>query len=49
MSAPDFAKLSAIDEQLLNAKLDAVRLSISHPGEKGRELEDQVRRLLRRR
>jgi len=47
MSHPDFAQLSRIEEALLSAKLDAVRASIAHAGEKGRELEMQLRGLLR--
>ena len=47
MQTPDFASLSRIEEKLLAARLDAVRLSISHAGEKGRALELQVRKLLR--
>jgi len=45
--AVDFASLSKIDEDLLAARLNAVRLSISHAGEKGRALEHDVRTLLR--
>jgi hypothetical protein len=44
---PDLGQLSRIEEALLAAKLDAVRASLTHAGEKGRELEFQVRRLLR--
>ena len=47
MHSPDLVQLSTIEERLLRAKLEAVRLAISHAGEKGRELEHQVRRLLR--
>lgn len=47
MGHPDLIELSRIEEALLGAKLDAVRASMSHAGEKGRELELQVRRLLR--
>jgi hypothetical protein len=47
MQSPDFAQLSRIEERLLKARLEAVRSSISHAGEKGRELEFQVRRVLR--
>lgn len=47
MNTPDFASLSRIEEQLLAARLDAVRKSITHSGEKGRAVEQQVRRLLR--
>jgi hypothetical protein len=45
--APNFSELNAIEEQLLLAKLDAVRASIVHAGEKGRALEHGVRTLLR--
>jgi hypothetical protein len=47
MSAPDFAGLNRIDEQLLAARLNSVRLAIAHAGEKGRDLELHVRALLR--
>jgi hypothetical protein len=45
--APDFSKLSALEEDVLAARLEAVRASISHGGEKGRALEFDVRQLLR--
>jgi hypothetical protein len=45
--SPDFVELSKIEEQLLVAKLDATRKSISHAGEKGRTLEQHVQSLLR--
>src|SRR5688572_5703854 len=47
MSGPDFAGLSRIEEALLRARLEATRRAISHPGDKGRNLELQVRRVLR--
>jgi hypothetical protein len=47
MHSPNLLQLSRIEERLLKARLEAVRLSISHAGEKGRELEFQVRRVLR--
>ena len=47
MITPNFLTLSRIDEQLLTAKLEATRASIKHAGEKGRELEFEVRGLLR--
>lgn len=47
MAAPNFLALSRIEEQLMSAKLEAVRASIEHAGEKGRELELDVRALLR--
>jgi hypothetical protein len=45
--SPDFSKLSALEEDVLAARLEAVRASISHGGEKGRALEFDVRQLLR--
>lgn len=45
--SPDFASLSRIEENLLVAKLEAIRKSITHAGEKGRFLEWAVSRLLR--
>jgi hypothetical protein len=44
---PDFAVLNGIEEQILAARLQAVRASLTHAGEKGRDLEFHVRRLLR--
>jgi len=46
--APDFATLARIDEDLLTARLEAVRKSITHAGEKGRALEHHVRDLVRK-
>ena len=46
-SKPDFSALNAIEEELLVAKLKAVRKSITHAGEKGRALEYEVSSLLR--
>jgi hypothetical protein len=45
--APNFLELNAIEENLLLAKLDAVRAAIAHAGEKGRALENGVHTLLR--
>jgi hypothetical protein len=45
--SPDFAKLSGLEEDLLGARLEAIRASISHSGEKGRALEFDIRQLLR--
>src|SRR5262245_60722705 len=45
--SPDFLDLSKIEEELLQSKLDAVRKTISHAGEKGRSLESEVTTLLR--
>ena len=45
--SPDFATLSRIEETLLLARLDAIRSSITHSGEKGRALEHAVCSLLR--
>jgi hypothetical protein len=47
MQSPNFASLSKVEEQLLAARLAAVRHAISHAGEKGRALEHQVHRFLR--
>jgi hypothetical protein len=47
MSTPDLAALNRVEEQLLRARLDSVRSAIVHAGEKGRDLEFHVRRLLR--
>ena len=44
---PQFAELNKIEEELLGAKLQAVRSAIVHAGEKGRALEHGVRTLLR--
>ena len=46
-NAPNFSDLNAIEENLLLAKLDAVRAAIVHAPEKGRALEHGVRTLLR--
>ncbi len=45
--APNFSDLNAIEEDLLLAKLNAVRAAIVHAGEKGRALENGVHTLLR--
>lgn len=45
--SPKFAELNKIEEELLVAKLEAIRKSIFHAGEKGRALEFEVRTLLR--
>lgn len=42
MHSPNLLELSAIEERLLLARLEAVRLAISHAGEKGRELEAEA-------
>jgi len=39
---PNFSKLSKIEEDSLVARLDAIRQTISHAGEKGRALESEV-------
>lgn len=44
---PNFLELNAIEENLLLAKLDAVRAAIAHAGEKGRALENGVHTLVR--
>jgi len=46
-SAPNFSDLNAIEENLLQAKLDAVRAAIVQAPENGRALEHGVRTLLR--
>ncbi len=46
-TAPEFSDLSKIEEELLVAKLQATRKAISHAGEKGRALENEVLRLVR--
>lgn len=45
--SPDFVALNRIEEGVLSARLEAIRKSISHAGEKGRALEAQVQRVLR--
>ena len=47
MSTPNLSELNGIEEQILLARLSSVRASIAHAGEKGRDLEFHVRRLLR--
>jgi hypothetical protein len=47
MQSPNFASLSQVEEELLLARLAAVRHSIAHAGEKGRALEHHVRQFLR--
>jgi hypothetical protein len=47
MVTPNLSELNRIEEQILLARLSAVRASIVHAGEKGRDLEFHVRRLLR--
>ena len=44
---PEFGELSLIEEELLAAKLRAVRKSITHAAEKGRALETEVANFLR--
>lgn len=46
-NSPEFGELSLIEEELLAAKLRAVRKSITHAGEKGRALEAEVANFLR--
>jgi len=46
-NTPEFGELSQIEEELLAAKLRAVRKSITHAGEKGRALEAEVANFLR--
>jgi len=47
MSSPNFAQLSLLEENALAARLEAVRATIVHSGEKGRALEQSVVQLLR--
>jgi len=47
LSTPDLTELTKIEAEILSARLKTVRASISHAGEKGRDLEFHVRRLLR--
>ena len=47
MDTPNLTELNRIEEQVLLARLSAVRASIVHAGEKGRDLEFHVRGLLR--
>lgn len=44
---PDFAVLNRAEERVLVARLESVRSAIAHAGEKGRDLELHVLRLLR--
>jgi len=46
-NTPEFGELSQIEEELLAAKLRAVRKSITHAAEKGRALEAEVANFLR--
>lgn len=43
----DFGALTSIEEDFLSAKLQSLRMSISHSGEKGRSLESIVSNFLR--
>jgi hypothetical protein len=45
--SPDFLELSRIEEDFLTGRLEAVRKSIYHAGEKGRSLEGEVMAFLR--
>jgi hypothetical protein len=47
MAQPNFADLSRVEERLLTARLEAIRASISHAGEKGRAVEHAVQHLIR--
>ena len=46
-TVPQFSALAEIEESTLLARLEAVRKTISHAGEKGRSLENEVSRILR--
>lgn len=45
-SNPNFSQLSNIEEGSLIARLEAIRQTISHAGEKGRALESEVAALI---
>ena len=45
-SNPNFSQLSKIEEDALIARLEAIRQTISHAGEKGRALESEVAALI---
>lgn len=45
-SNPNFSQLSNIEEDALIARLEAIRQTISHAGEKGRALESEVAALI---
>ena len=45
-SNPSFSQLSKIEEDALIARLEAIRQTISHAGEKGRALESEVAALI---
>lgn len=47
MAIPDFSTLNRLEEAVLSARLEAVRASLTHSGEKGRALEQCVFSLLR--
>jgi hypothetical protein len=47
LSTPNLTELTGVEAEILAARLKAVRFSITHPGEKGRDLEFHVRHLLR--
>jgi hypothetical protein len=40
--SPDFARFSAIEEQILAHKLEAIREVLTHRGEKGRSVEGEI-------
>jgi hypothetical protein len=45
---PNFAELLRVEEAVFAAQLSAIRAAITHPGEKGRGLEQHVAAILRR-
>lgn len=45
--SPKLSEFNRIEETILLSRLEAIRSLISHSGEKGRSLEEEVRRLLR--
>jgi hypothetical protein len=44
---PKFKEFVKIEQDLLTARLDAIRAAIDHAGEKGRAMEEAARRLIR--
>jgi hypothetical protein len=44
--SPNFQELSRAEEDVLRSKLNAIRASISHPGEKGESAEMEVMKLI---
>ena len=42
MTIPNLSEFIKIEENLLASKLDAIRLALTHAGEKGRTLEGAI-------